>query len=555
MDMSTDPDYPPTSFFTHRQWLDVRNFLWNHGRPYENSSTDKRKHVYEFAKCMSIIQENYVHDPPTRTGYLSMIGTQNAEGFATLATKIRDLNTACSTDALIRSISHPSRTNANGVMALLNNYGNRAVHAHLPNIRPDEKAKVVGLVYKVGTVVKQVFERQYPSGGGGASKEADAAASVAELSEQLRSAQATIAELNRRLAAASTNTASGRRSAPHPPSSATLSRPRTASTPWDIALQAWGGDVSSYPQKADDLFRNHFKILIDQIESLLGKISDAEDAETRACAVRNIAGARSANADVSRFKSELNRARIKLGRRSKAHISNALEASLEGKNRLAGIEKRIQRAFDAKNYDEAERVQNEKDRLVACTRKIDIIATHIMRKLGECKREGWTAGQCKSVGYTAKECLDGGYTFPHTDFQLIRSDSTFTSDATSLRVNGGPGVFKILPEAGPTDSYSACHQNPFSIPSGFQVVSESDPDFELIRTKIIAGYVWGANFATVLSKDDKNTFKNYYHTKNSSPPGKKQSGTHCKKLSDWRFQSTHPNIRLLIRSSSPTQFL
>eukprot|EP00939_MAST-03C_sp_MAST-3C-sp1_P005072 g5072.t1 len=168
---------------------------------------------------------------------------------------------------------------------------------------------------------------------------------------------------------------------------------------------------------------------------------------------------------------------------------------------------------------------------------------------------GYTAKEMNDGGYTAKECLDGGYTSGISSFQLIRSDSTFTSDATCVRVNGGPGVFKILPEAGPTDSFSACHKNPFSIPSGFQVVSESDPDFELIRTKIIAGYGWGAYYATVLSKDDQNTFKNHYCTKNTSPPGKKHSGTHCKKLSDGRFQSTDTSVRLLIRSSSPPQFL
>ena len=168
-----------------------------------------------------------------------------------------------------------------------------------------------------------------------------------------------------------------------------------------------------------------------------------------------------------------------------------------------------------------------------------------------------TAKQAKDAGFSAKQAKDAGFTAGIRAFDLIQSSSSFTVDISSLRVNGSPCVFKCLPSCpSPIRSREDAHTNPFDIPAGFRVVSQSDPDFELIRTKVVP-YGWGTNVLCVLDKEGGNQIAGY-NSKNYGTPGKlfnSNVGRVLTKISDRRFQCGHPNYRLLIRSSDPPSYI
>ena len=371
IDMSVDPKHPPTDF-NHKQWLDLRNFLWKNGRPFQKSKTDQRKHIYDFARYMSHVQENYVHDPPKCTGYLTTIGnharlcvesaaiflkpanltwTKNGAGHATLATKIPDLNNWYAADPLARTITNPNRAHANGVMAALNWYGNRASHVEMADIRPDEKSKIVGLIFRLGEVIKNVFERKYLSGGPMNLKNL----SIPELQALILAAQN---ELKRRLATAKQNNAGN----------------------FGKVLQTWGDDPSTYASTANQTVQQ-LTTLSSEMNGLNGDLSAAKAEEAKEKTNGNFQAAKKAQTEVRRLKGELDKKkadREELGKSRITDVEHAIHAILI---QQAELEQKIKRALDKGDYDAADQHQKNKIHLKDAMAKIKKIHAHLVNVL------------------------------------------------------------------------------------------------------------------------------------------------------------------------------
>jgi len=127
----------------------------------------------------------------------------------------------------------------------------------------------------------------------------------------------------------------------------------------------------------------------------------------------------------------------------------------------------------------------------------------------------------------------------------------------------GGNCFCVLPqgppngertEHGPGPTKWRSTSPPFHIPTGFRVVSRNDPDFEVVRTKIIAPYGWSAGGLIVRNRPlDDGEFSSVCsnHAKGWGPGNihhSEANGDHLiKVLGDTLYQIVHSDRRLLLR--------
>jgi len=177
-----DDRFKPTEF-THEQWIELRNWLFETGRPYRfKDDKDHRKRLYRFAMKMNQMQERY-RDTLMVVALGGRIGVEascsflqdgkgafaNAPGkpHSSCLSKIFDVKHWYSTDPLIRGISKTTPRDEKKdtgdkkcVLVRLLSFGNRATHDDLPDITAPEKPIIVNLMYRLGSVLREMARKR-----------------------------------------------------------------------------------------------------------------------------------------------------------------------------------------------------------------------------------------------------------------------------------------------------------------------------------------------------------------------------------------------------------
>lgn len=139
--------------------------------------------------------------------------------------------------------------------------------------------------------------------------------------------------------------------------------------------------------------------------------------------------------------------------------------------------------------------------------------------------------------------------------EIVESDQIEVSGRTLLC---GPQSFRALPDdADPLGEMEQQSQEAFIVPSGWQVVCASDPDFKLVRTRIIAAYTWSTH-AMFVRRSPGHGFAAFCAKGFESPaPGEEydgydeeEDGTIIQLEAPESYRLTSSAYRLLIRKSA-----
>jgi len=428
--MHTDPRYPPTAF-THTQWVKLRDWLWNTGRPYRNESLgDSRIHLFRFALGMNQIQERYGDSllVVAATGRLSVeraaryLKPSNVtwDQRKTIDEMIKTLNQGYSPDSLVRTLTKPlpqgpSPSDVDDdrcVMHRLRKFGNRADHDGGRDIRAEEKKTIATLVYRLGFVLKAVEEQRQSDTTGEEIKRAEELRDQNIMAGDVVAAQAAIKHIEALKQRLTNPFGPGRRRAIDSVD---------AFKEWAATAQrCFGTGIDSWLQDLEDLRTG--------LASIDSAISQARDLESKYAQDEDFDQAARQNQLVTDCSRDRTSQEKSIAKHLDGLIGCVARVLTRSKPKLERLEKDLAAKVKMKDYLSAAMIKANKEAIQQCVDRmkplqrrfnrdgvltdatLSLLKTSVGLRASECKAAGWRPAQMKAAKFTAAELKAARFT-------------------------------------------------------------------------------------------------------------------------------------------------
>eukprot|EP00940_MAST-03C_sp_MAST-3C-sp2_P000524 g524.t1 len=448
--MHNDPHYPPTAF-THDQWVELRDWLWNTGRPHR-SGGDGRMFLYRFALGMNQIQERYGDSllVVAGTGRLSVERAARYLKPSNVTwnqrTKIDDmikvLNQKYSPDSLVRTLTKPipqrqSSSNVDDdrcVMHRLRKFGNRADHDGGRDIRAEEKKTIVTLVYRLGFVLKAAEEQRQSDTTREEIKRAEALRDRAIDAGDVAAARAAKKEIDALTQRLADPFGHGRRRA----------------TDSVDAFKEWAATAQRCFGTGIDSWLQGLKDLRTRLASIDSAISQARDLESKYAQDEDFDQAAKQNQIVTDRSRDRTLQEISIVKHLDGLIGCVARVLTRSEPKLERLEKDLAAKVKMKDYRSAAMIKEKKEAIEQCVNQVKPLAAKFMSKrdviltvatLSLLKtRVGLRAGECKAVKFTATELKTANFTA--AELKAAKFTLTELTDAkfTAIECLLAPGV-------------------------------------------------------------------------------------------------------------------